>query len=288
VKPNIIRNSRWRCDKGFDVDLDDGSSNYEIYNNVFLHGGLKLREGYNRHATNNIGINSSLHPHVWFPDSGDVVTGNIWGGPYKAAMDLKKKWPQKVDNNFFSTEKDRAVGLGAGWDANSLVGDPQFVDQAKGNYAVKEGSPALKIGFKNFPMDQFGVQKPELKAIARTPELPIQGVLPKNEKSTEPSPKTSKMTWLGAVVRDVTDGEYSVYGVTQESGGVVLQRISRESPLATAHLRNNDLIQGVNGTPIRNLKDLEHVTLSAPLKIEYVRDQGTKTATVTDLESVKK
>ena len=47
-----------------------------------------------------------------------------------------------------------------------------FVDPANGDFRVKEGSPALKLGFVNFPMDQFGVQKPELKAIARTPEMP--------------------------------------------------------------------------------------------------------------------
>ncbi|MGA2618375.1 MAG: hypothetical protein ABSF26_12250 [Thermoguttaceae bacterium] len=40
---------------------------------------------------------------------------------------------------------------------------------------MKEGSPALKLGFVNFPMDQFGVRKPELKAIARTPEMPKRG-----------------------------------------------------------------------------------------------------------------
>lgn len=33
VKPTILRNNRWRCDHGWDVDLDDGSSNYEISNN---------------------------------------------------------------------------------------------------------------------------------------------------------------------------------------------------------------------------------------------------------------
>jgi hypothetical protein len=37
---------------------------------------------------------------------------------------------------------------------------------------VREGSPALQLGFQNFPMDQFGVQWPKLKNIARTPELP--------------------------------------------------------------------------------------------------------------------
>ena len=50
-----------------------------------------------------------------------------------------------------------------------------FVDPADGDFRVKEGSPALKLGFVNFPMDQFGVQKPELKAIARTPEMPKIG-----------------------------------------------------------------------------------------------------------------
>src|SRR6185369_10838872 len=43
AKPVILRNSRWRCDHGWDIDLDDGSSNYQIYNNLLLHGGLKFR-----------------------------------------------------------------------------------------------------------------------------------------------------------------------------------------------------------------------------------------------------
>ena len=62
----IIRNNRFRCDHGWDIDLDDGSSNYHIYNNVMLNGGLKFREGFKRKAENNIMINNSFHPHVWF------------------------------------------------------------------------------------------------------------------------------------------------------------------------------------------------------------------------------
>lgn len=62
----IIRNNRFRCDHGWDVDLDDGSSNYHIYNNVMLNGGLKFREGFKRKAENNIMVNNSFHPHVWF------------------------------------------------------------------------------------------------------------------------------------------------------------------------------------------------------------------------------
>jgi hypothetical protein len=41
-------------------------------------------------------------------------------------------------------------------DEHSVTADPQFVDAAKGDYTVKPGSPALDLGFKNFPMDQFG------------------------------------------------------------------------------------------------------------------------------------
>jgi hypothetical protein len=52
------------------------------------------------------------------------------------------------------------------------VADAQFVDPAQGDYRVKDGSPALALGFVNFPMDRFGVQKPALKALARTPVLP--------------------------------------------------------------------------------------------------------------------
>jgi hypothetical protein len=175
VKPNIIRNSRWRCDHGWDVDLDDGSSNYEIYNNLFLNGGLKLREGFHRIVRNNITVNNSFHPHVWYENSGDVVTGNIWMGAYRpAAMNpALKKWGQEVDRNLFTTsEGDRLKFADKGCDAHSLVGDPLFVDPAKGDYRVRDGSPALALGFQNFPMDQFGVQSPRLKAIARTPELP--------------------------------------------------------------------------------------------------------------------
>ena len=37
-RPLSIRDSRWRCDHGWDIDLDDGSSNYDIYNNLVAQG----------------------------------------------------------------------------------------------------------------------------------------------------------------------------------------------------------------------------------------------------------
>jgi len=37
-----------------------------------LAGGLKLREGFGRIVRNNILLNNTLHPHVWFQSSEDV------------------------------------------------------------------------------------------------------------------------------------------------------------------------------------------------------------------------
>jgi hypothetical protein len=77
IRPIINRNNRMRCDHGWDIDLDDGSSNYQICNNLCLNGGIKLREGVNRTVENNIIINNSFHPHVWFKNSNDSFQRNI-------------------------------------------------------------------------------------------------------------------------------------------------------------------------------------------------------------------
>lgn len=83
VNPIIIRHNRLRCDRGWDIDLDDGSSNYQIYDNLCLNGGIKLREGFYRTVANNILINNTLHPHLWFKNNGDVFSHNIVMTEYK-------------------------------------------------------------------------------------------------------------------------------------------------------------------------------------------------------------
>ena len=180
VKTTVIRNSRWRCDHGWDVDLDDGSSNYHIYNNLFLRGGLKNREGFFRVVENNIMVNNGFHPHVWYKHSEDVVRRNIMGTDHylPAGGMPPTPWGKEIDNNLVhcegltSPQHADALSDQSNRDEHSMIADAMFVDPAKGDFRVKDGSPALKLGFVNFPMDQFGVQKPELKAIARTPEIP--------------------------------------------------------------------------------------------------------------------
>ena len=202
LDPNIIRNSRWRCDHGWDIDLDDGSSWYKIYNNVLLNGGLKLREGYDRTVTNNIILNNSLHPHVWYPESGDVFKYNIVFGAYRpAAMDrgLAKndKWGREVNFNLFATNReDLEKFILNGCDINSIAGDPIFVDPANGDFSVKENSPALKIGYRNFEMDSFGVVSEKLKKIAKTPVIP-QIIVSQNNSAG------IAYMWLGGLVKNI-------------------------------------------------------------------------------------
>jgi hypothetical protein len=262
IETTVIRNSRWRCDHGWDIDLDDGSSNYDIYNNLLLSGGLKLREGFRRRAWNNITVNNGLHPHVWYNDSGDEVFGNIFmATPKGARMPSHTAKGKRVDGNlYYSLEpmiKDQFAQFG--WDVNSIVADPHFIDPDHSDFRVAEGSAALKIGFKNFPMDQFGVKKPSLKRIAETPVIPKLNVLSKLDKprADSPKPPTDVPTyWLGVKVQSLKGEEFSAFGVTKEEGGVALSQVSQTSDAAKAGLLEGDLIQSINGIHVKSVADL--------------------------------
>ncbi len=270
---NTIRNSRWRCDRGWDVDLDDGSSNYEIYNNVFLHGGLKLREGFHRRVWNNIGVNCTLHAHVWYPDSKDELRNNIWLKPYADPIRMPEgKWGNQNDFNLFTTRAAREKAVAFGWDHHSLVGDPMFVDAPNGDYRVRPESPALKLGFKNFPMDEFGVRKAELKTIARVPKFPVL----KSKKPPVATVGNRVEQWLGASVKALTGEQFSAFGVRQEEGGIHLVSVPTNSRLHLAGLVEGDLVQRINGKPVATIAALHKKTKDGagkPLKIEFVRNQ---------------
>ncbi|VGO19712.1 PDZ domain-containing protein [Pontiella sulfatireligans] len=275
VKTTTIRDSRWRCDHGWDIDLDDGSSNYDIYNNLMLSGGLKLREGFRRHAWNNITVNNSFHPHVWYNNSGDEVYANIFMGTYRGVrVPVAKARGKRVDGNLIF---GGALTQKFGWDENSIVGDPLFVDPASGDFRVKDGSPALKLGFCNFPMDQFGVKKPSLKAIARTPVIPplqvTQSEVRGKRKKGGAAPKS--MTWLGVTLTELSGEAFSAYGVSKIDGGVALSGVTKGSPAAKAGLLDGDLIQAVNGRNTPNATQFNKVIrrVKGTVTLKVVRNQ---------------
>ncbi|MEI6890810.1 MAG: PDZ domain-containing protein [Pontiella sp.] len=281
----VIRDSRWRCDHGWDIDLDDGSSNYDIYNNLMLNGGLKFREGFRRRAWNNIMVNNGFHPHVWYNDSEDEFFNNIVMRPPRgASVPTRTAKGKRIDNNLFYTgfPEEMEWYLISKWDINSVYGDPLFSDPASGDFSVMEGSPAFDLGFKNFPMDQFGVKKPSLKAIAETPIFPEL----KLERTKPRQPPENRMLahyWLGAKLQGLEGEDFSAYGTRKEDGGVALLEVPKGSAAAKAGLEQSDLIQGINGTPIKTVEDLltMYTTVgNVPLQVKVVRAQQAQTMTL--------
>jgi hypothetical protein len=115
--------------------------------------------------------------------------------------------PWNGKNQIYSWSQWTAAGL----DAHTKVADPLFTDvnktwpnyQPKGDYTVKAGSPALALGFKNFPMDSFGV-------------MPVGPVATRSPWSQEANRAAAPMTIKFSLGRLYVnhDGEYRVIVLT--------------------------------------------------------------------------
>ena len=248
VQTTVIRNNRWRCDHGWDIDLDDGSSNYHIYNNLCLNGGLKLREGFARKVENNVLVNNAFHPHVWFEACGDIFRYNIVTTGHRPIQ--VKEWGKEIDYNFFADTQGLANAHQNGTDAHSLAGDPQFVCPAEGDYRVKETSPALQVGFRNFDMNHFGVQCPRLKALAATPSLPLFQMLETKAETIRTH------SWKGLILKEVsTEGERSATGLDRIRGILILKTNKPGDAL-----KPNDVILKINGKPTNTMAKMQAET----------------------------
>jgi hypothetical protein len=233
IAASVIRHNRMRCDHGWDIDLDDGSSNYLIEDNLMLAGGLKLREGFNRVVRNNIMVNNTLHPHVWFANSADVFEHNIVMTGYQPI--LMNGWGKSIDSNLFPTAAALERAQGRGTDGHSAAGSAHFIDPREGNFAVAADSPALSIGFRNFSMDDFGVKSPRLKARAQRPTMPQPFVDPGS------GPEAPREL-LGMTIKSIeTLGEQSATGLPSMQGVLVLA-VASDSPANRAGLRSGDVI----------------------------------------------
>jgi hypothetical protein len=122
MEPVIVRNNFFHEKSGWGLDLDDGASNYEIYNNISTGGvSMKLREGAYRQVYNNIWYLSKAAPcfHVGNNYNHDQYYNNItvmdpnsteWPGGWPwwpqmvysvIAPPAVGPWFEKIDNNCF-------------------------------------------------------------------------------------------------------------------------------------------------------------------------------------------
>lgn len=232
------------------IDLDDGSSNYEIYNNLCLGLGVKLREGFNRKVYNNIILDGQFQIHVSYTEANDEIYGNIVANttPFGfASVDESrfKKANYQVDKNWYFDFESKinlpnwfhANKAENNYDANALVGvNPQFYNPRGNDYTVTNQEGMEKIGFQNFPMDQFGKPGCACKA-------PIYA---KTSSGSGSSDVLQREAWKGATVTGVDD---NIISSTASDGynGVYFEKVPADSEAYALGFRERDIVKAVNG-----------------------------------------
>ncbi len=185
----VVRNNLFEERSGWGLDMDDGASNYHIYNNISKGVSVKLREGAYRTVENNIWVDSVVAPcfHVGSENNHDRYVHNITvmarDDIYSViAPPARGPWLEEVDGNCLFSRSGKFTARvsqvrgddgpergvrrydlegwrALGFDRNSVFADPLFVDPARNDYRVRPESPALRVGFKNFEMGSWGITK---------------------------------------------------------------------------------------------------------------------------------
>lgn len=169
------------------IYLDDYSSGIKIYGNIVegtVMGAINIHGGKNNLVENNIFIDGATNQINLASVNGDtsLLTGNVIRRNiivYKESKatllsddDKTEQRDRMVDCDFnlywqkdgmdllktefkLTPEGNFARWQAAGFDRNSIVADPLFVDPDKGDYRLKSDSPAWKLGFKPIPIEQI-------------------------------------------------------------------------------------------------------------------------------------
>ena len=257
LAPNVITRSRFRCDRGWDIDLDDGSSNYVITENLCLSGGIKLREGFFRTVRHNITVNDTLHFHAWYPRSGDIIEENILFRGY-APYAMPEQWGERIDRNILAVPGQqepipaKVLTEGSGKDAHSVCLDPLFDED------WIPTDPKIR-GFESFPR-VFGVRYEPLRRFASTPEWPS---LAKSGSDTD----SGRLEILSMSVKNIeNEDEVSVYATAGRTGALVLA-VEAGSEAEQLGLAPGDVIVGWGEAEIRSTADLTNRSFGAPVTV---------------------
>jgi hypothetical protein len=159
---------------GWGLYNDEGSSDIVMENNLVYRvktGTYHQHYGQNNVVRNNILAysmdgqiqRSRAEEHLSFTFSSNIV---YWDeGPAITAGSLNTEWA-KCERNLYYDATGAPVefqGLSLddrkakGWDLGSIVEDPLFLDPKNGDFRLKPGSPAAKIGFRPFDTSQAGL-----------------------------------------------------------------------------------------------------------------------------------
>jgi hypothetical protein len=304
VKPITIEHNRFWHDGDWAIDLDDGSSNFKLLDNLILKGGIKLRDGYERTVQNNLLVSGTTFEQVSHSDCGDVIEHNITLGrtAYNNVLNNPATAKYTIDKNLFwnggSAIVDNPDGSGnenfssdghtintqskwyrAGMDVNSLVADPKFAaaDPAgQYDFTVGPDSPAVGLGYVNFPMTGFGAPGAPLppKATLSYGSGPATGVAAQPEML------------MGATATNIPSAAVqSSLGLTDDFG-LYLATVPSGSYAAQNGLQAGDDIRSINGATVtddRNTfwKPYNSLAAGAGITLAVRRGQNNVTVTMT-------
>lgn len=188
VRNNLIHDIFGHGPLGRGIYLDQGSSGVRIENNVVYNTKNSFCAGSGNNVWENNIFAESTGRQIWYNSGRCSAVGarfvrNIvyYSNPSAALMslyqiDTKEGIHEAVaesDYNLFflagggkmsihSFSSDRAVvqsfaeWQGLGYDRHSLVADPLFVNPRQGDFTLKPGSPALKLGFRPIDVSRVG------------------------------------------------------------------------------------------------------------------------------------
>ncbi|GAA1855469.1 PDZ domain-containing protein [Microbacterium koreense] len=269
IRPIVIDHNRFWHDGDWAIDLDDGSSQFIMTNNVLLKGGIKLRDGFDRTVTNNLILDGSTFEQVSYMPNGDVIRNNITLGdnPYFNTNNEPALAAYDIDENLFwnagdpigmrtkpgvneqlsadgSTLNTSAQWYAAGMDRNSRVAAPGFTSSdpaGEYDFTVGADSPAVALGYTNIPMTGFGAPGAPLPPPAVL--LPDSGGEVPIEVERQ---RFVEQLWGGQIDNITTRAEQSAYAIN-DSKGVRFVSVPSDSTAAAAGLEPDDLMRAING-----------------------------------------
>lgn len=149
-----VHNNIWvDCQKPPHFGVGNKDNHDRYFNNITVMGTRYQRDpnGQLKKVKGNDGIYGFLFPPVNSPYL-ELADHNCFynslGYFIATSRERESEETQKL-----TLEQWQAMGF----DRNSIFGDPLFVDPENNDYRVKPESPALKVGFKNFEMNTWGL-----------------------------------------------------------------------------------------------------------------------------------
>lgn len=244
VNPTKIVGNRLYATSGFGIDLDDGSSNYEITNNVTIGVGIKLREGFDRYVHHNVLIGSCFDLHCSYALNNDIITNNlIVSSKAFNTILINRGHTTKIYDNYYC----HANGY------KKLDTSPKDMSNLTTN--LYDYSFVRMIdGFDNFPLT-FGCTR-------NTPPI-IKNI-------NTPTDNVKHIKVCGVKFVQIDEGTRSACGLDRDSGAYVVS-VSPFSPLRK-RLKKGDALTQIGNVPIDSPNDISSVGLKKE-KLVLFRNQ---------------